>query len=47
MTETMPALDPFLEDPARTVPNTGMSFIGLRSKADRDDVITYLQTGLR
>ena len=40
-------LDAFLEDPARMVPDTSMSFIGLRSKADRDDVIAYLQTAPR
>jgi cytochrome c2 len=29
------------------VPDTSMSFIGLRSKADRDAVIAYPQTVLR
>jgi cytochrome c len=40
-------LDAFLEDPARVVPDTNMSFVGLRSKPDRDDVIAYLQKAPR
>lgn len=36
-------LGAFLEDPASVVPDTSMSFVGLRSKQDRDDVIAYLR----
>jgi cytochrome c len=38
-------LDAFLEDPTHVVRDTNMSFIGLRLKPNRDDVIAYLQRG--
>jgi cytochrome c len=43
---TVSTLDAFLEDPSEMVPGTSMSSIGLRSKADRDDVIASLQKAL-
>lgn len=36
-------LDAFLEDPERVVPGTSMTFVGLRSKPDRDAVIAHVQ----
>lgn len=41
---TPEALDTFLQDPKQMVPRTKMSFRGLKSEADRVDVIAYLAT---
>ena len=37
-------LDPYLEDPRKVVPGTKMIFPGLKSEADRQNVIAYLET---
>jgi cytochrome c len=37
------ALDAFLADPAKALPGTTMSFVGLRSEAERSAVIDYLK----
>jgi cytochrome c len=37
-------LDTYLTDPRATVPGTKMIFPGLKDKAERDDVISYLET---
>ena len=37
-------LDEYLADPRGTVPGTKMIFPGIRDKAERDDVIAYLET---
>ena len=39
---TAETLDSFLENPKSLIPKTRMSFRGLKSQADRDDVIAYL-----
>lgn len=41
---TAETLDAFLADPKSVVPKTRMSFRGLKSEADREDVIAYLAT---
>jgi len=37
-------LDEYLGDPRATVPGTKMIFPGIKDKAERDDVIAYLET---
>ena len=37
-------LDTYLADPRGTVPETKMIFPGIKDKAERDDVIAYLET---
>ena len=37
-------LDEYLADPRGTVPGTKMIFPGIKDKAERDDVIAYLET---
>jgi cytochrome c len=37
-------LDLYLTDPRGTVPGTKMIFAGIKDKAERDDVIAYLET---
>ena len=37
-------LDIYLADPRGTVPGTKMIFPGIKDKAERDDVIAYLET---
>ena len=37
-------LDTYLADPRATVPGTKMIFAGIKDKAERDDVIAYLET---
>ena len=37
-------LDTYLADPRATVPGTKMIFPGIKDKAERDDVIAYLET---
>jgi cytochrome c len=37
-------LDEYLADPRTTVPGTKMIFPGIKDKAERDDVIAYLET---
>jgi cytochrome c len=37
-------LDEYLADPRATVPGTKMIFPGIKDKAERDDVIAYLET---
>jgi cytochrome c len=37
-------LDEYLADPRGTVPGTKMIFPGIKDKAERDDVIGYLET---
>jgi cytochrome c len=37
-------LDTYLTDPRATVPGTKMIFPGIKDKAERDDVIAYLET---
>ena len=37
-------LDLYLADPRATVPGTKMIFPGIKDKAERDDVIAYLET---
>ena len=37
-------LDLYLTDPRGTVPGTKMIFPGIKDKAERDDVIAYLET---
>ncbi len=37
-------LDTYLTDPRVTVPDTKMIFPGIKDKAERDDVIAYLET---
>ena len=37
-------LDEYLTDPRGTVPGTKMIFPGIKEKAERDDVIAYLET---
>jgi cytochrome c len=37
-------LDTYLADPRATVPGTKMIFPGLKEKAEREDVIAYLET---
>jgi cytochrome c len=37
-------LDTYLADPRGTVPGTKMIFPGIKDKAERDDVIAYLET---
>ena len=37
-------LDTYLADPRATVPETKMVFPGIKDKAERDDVIAYLET---
>jgi cytochrome c len=37
-------LDEYLADPRATVPGTKMIFLGIKDKAERDDVIAYLET---
>ena len=37
-------LDLYLADPRGTVPGTKMIFPGIKDKAERDDVIAYLET---
>jgi cytochrome c len=37
-------LDAYLADPRGTVPGTKMIFPGIKDKAERDDVIAYLET---
>jgi cytochrome c len=37
-------LRPYIHDPQTTIPNIRMSFLGLKSMKDVDDVIAYLQT---
>lgn len=41
---TVEALDQFLENPKGFIPRTRMSFRGLKSKEDREDLIAYLAT---
>ena len=41
---TPETLDAFLEAPKATIPKTKMSFRGLKSEADRIDLIAYLET---
>ena len=38
------SLDEYLTDPRATVPGTKMIFPGIKDKAERDDVIAYLET---
>ena len=38
------SLDEYLADPRGTVPGTKMIFPGIKDKAERDDVIAYLET---
>jgi cytochrome c len=40
-------LDAYLTDPKKTVPGDKMPFIGLTAKADRDDIIAYLEQSTR
>ena len=37
-------LDTYLADPRATVPETKMIFPGIKDKAERDNVIAYLET---
>jgi len=37
-------LDLYLADPRGTVPGTTMIFLGIKDKAERDDLIAYLET---
>jgi cytochrome c len=37
-------LDEYLADPRATVPGTKMIFLGIKDKAEREDVIAYLET---
>jgi cytochrome c len=37
-------LRPYIHEPQKTIPNIRMSFLGLQSMKDVDDVIAYLQT---
>ena len=37
-------LDEYLADPRATIPGTKMIFPGIKDKAERDDVIAYLET---
>jgi cytochrome c len=37
-------LDPYLANPRKVIPGTNMAFAGLRSEADRKNLIAYLQT---
>ena len=37
-------LDEYLADPRGTIPGTKMIFPGIKDKAERDDVIAYLET---
>jgi cytochrome c2 len=36
-------LDKYLENPKSVIPQGKMSFVGLKDKTDRDDVIAYLK----
>jgi cytochrome c len=38
------SLDTYLADPRATIPGTKMIFPGIKDKAERDDVIAYLET---
>lgn len=40
-------LDQFLENPKKFIPKNRMPFVGLRKKADREDVIAYLKSVTR
>ena len=42
---TEETLAEFLADPEGFLPGTAMAFVGLRSSAERDDVIAYLERG--
>jgi cytochrome c len=41
---TPETLDPYLVNPRKVIPGTNMAFAGLRSEADRKNLIAYLQT---
>ena len=40
-------LDRYLADPHRSIPDAGMPYLGLSSKTDRDDIISYLEQATR
>jgi cytochrome c len=40
-------LDVYLADPHRGIPDAGMPYVGLSSKPDRDDLISYLEQATR
>jgi cytochrome c2 len=44
ITWTPQALVPYVHEPQKTIPNIRMSFQGLKSLSDAQDVVAYLQT---